>query len=612
MQRLIQMRDIMTLGMYKLLKQLVTLSCLWCIAAGAMPSSIWEQDYNALSDRSPDSLLYFLDETLRQQDYLNDLEAQIKIRLQKAKIQRDSGAYQQALIELGAADTIATKALRSDLQAEIILTRGTIRGEMGDVPDAIDDFHAARKLSQAQNNKDLELTALNALGVAYLYARNPERALEYLEQTLSLAQQIGNQERELVALGNIGSALADMNQIEASLKAHRQAYALTQELAAEQNLSSQSIYQLANICSRLFDLGRLDQAELECNQALEPAEAIGHVRILSGILMTLGKIKFQQGQEAQAMPLLERALELVGTSTPTISLPLIETLAKVYSNLDKSQQAANYWQQAIELQRSLEQRERTALTEELEIRYEVERRDRDIELLQLNAELREAELKSRDRQLFFAGGLLIASVLLMAALWRGYTDKRNLEAELLSRNSKLEDALNTIQKLASVDSLTGLLNRRAFHDIARQALEHKRRSDTQISLALGDVDKFKQINDTYGHAVGDEVLTEIALRLTNSLRGTDVVVRWGGEEFLCFFPTTDVQAAMALAEKLRLAVSAYPVSTAFGDFTVSITFGVAQVDDDVQDAIRRADKAMYLGKQTGGNACILEQAPPKE
>ena len=606
------MRNTMALSIRNPSKHFRVIALLACFAASMTASSNWQQDFNAIADRSPESLLHFLDETLRQQDYLNDLEAQIEIRLRKAKILRDSAAYEQALAELTAADIVAKKALRSDLQAEIILTRGTVKGEMGQVPDAIDDFHAARKLANAENNKDLELNILNALGVAYLYARNPERAIEYLEQTQSLAQQLGNKERELVALGNIGTALADMNETEASLKAHRQAYALTQELATEQDLNPQSVYQLANICSRLFDLNRLDQAELECNQALEPAEAMGHVRILSGILMTLGKIKFQQGQEAQAMPLLERALSLVGTSTPTISLPLIETLASVYSNLDKSKQAATYWKQAIELQRSLEQRERAALTEELEVRYEVERRDRDIELLQLNAQLREAELKNRDRQLFFAGGLLIASVLLMAALWRGYTDKRKLEAELLSRNSKLEDALNTIQKLASVDSLTGLLNRRAFHDIARQALEHKRRTDTPISLALGDVDKFKQINDNYGHAVGDEVLTEIASRLTNSLRGTDVVVRWGGEEFLCFFPTTDIKAAMALAEKLRLAVNAYPISTAFGEFNVSITFGLAQVDDDVQDAIRRADKALYDGKHMGGNVCRLEDAPTEK
>ena len=592
--------------MYKSLIRPLIICCIAFFGASTVALSQWEDDFNALVDRSPESLLHFLDETLRQQDYLENLEAQVQIRLEKSTILRNTGAYQQALSELNAAHTVAKKALRSDLQAQITLTRGTVKAEMGLTPDAIDDFHTARKLAQTANDQNLELAILNALGVAFLYARNPDRAIDYFEQTKTLAQQLDNKQREIVALGNIGTALADMNQIEASLKAHRQAYTLAQTFATEQNTTTQSTYQLANICSRLFDLNRLDQAGLECNQALERAEAIGHVRILSGILMTLGKIKFQQGKAAQATPLLERALDLVGTTTPTVSQPLIETLASVYANLDQPKKAATYWKQALELQQSLEQRERAALTEELEVRYEVERRDKDIELLQLNAQLREIELKNRDRQLFFAGGLLIASVLLMAALWRGYTDKRKLEAELISRNAKLEDALNTIQKLASVDSLTGLLNRRAFHDIARQALEHKRRSDTPISLALGDVDKFKQINDTYGHAVGDEVLAEIALRLTNSLRGSDVVVRWGGEEFLCFFPTTDIKAAMALAEKLRLAVNAYPISTAFGEFEVSITFGLAQVDNDIQDAIRRADKALYEGKHMGGNVTRLE------
>ena len=601
----------MTRSTRKLVKYLLTLSFLTCFAASAMTANNWRQDYRAITDRSPESLLHFLDETLRQQDYLDNLEDQINIRLEKAKIQRNAGSYDQALTELTATGGIAKKALRSDLQAEIILTQGTVKAEMGLAPDAIDDFHLARKLARAENNQDLELTALNALGVAYLYSGKPERAIEYFEQTQGLAKQLGNKRLEVVAAGNIGTALADMNQIEASLKAHRQAYALTQELAVERNLMPQSIYQLANICSRLYDLNRLEEAELECNQALEPAEAIGHVRILSGILMTLGKIKFQKDQKAQATSLLERALELVGTSTHTISLPLIETLADVYSNLGQSEHAARYWKQALDLERSLAQRERTALTEELEIRYEVERRDQDIKLLHLNAQLQETELKNRDRQLFFAGGLLIVSALLLAALWRGYTDKRTLEEALRSRNSKLEDALNTIQKLASVDSLTGLLNRRAFHDIARQALEHKRRTDSPISLALGDIDKFKQVNDSYGHAVGDEVLSEIASRLSNSLRGTDVVVRWGGEEFLCFFPATDLPAAMTLVEKLRLAVNAYPVSTAFGEFNVSITFGLAQVDEDIHDAIRRADKALYQGKCMGGNVCRLETPTPK-
>lgn len=596
----------MTLLSHTIVERSLILCCFICSVISSVALASWQHDFEVLTDRSPEALLHFLDETLRQQDYLDDLEAQVQIRLHQAKIMRDASRYEDAITALSSADVVARKALRSDLQAEVLLTRGTVKAETGELADAIDDFHAARKLAQAEKDQNLELSVLNALGVAYIYGRNPERAIEYLEQTKTLAQKLNNTQRELVALGNIGTALADMNKIEASLEAHRQAYALILEGSLGPNVSPPAIYQLANICSRLFDLNKLEQAELECNQALAPAEALGHIRILSGILMTLGKIKFEQGDEGKAIPLLQRALELVGTGTPTISLPVIEALANAYTASDRHAKASQYWGMAWKLQQEQEQRERTALTEELEVRYEVEQRDKNIELLQLNAKLREAELQNRDRQLFFVASLLGACLLLMAALWRGDTDKRKLEYQLVTRNAKLEDALNTIQKLASVDSLTGLLNRRAFNDIARQALEHKRRTDTPISIALGDVDDFKRINDSYGHAVGDDVLTEIALRLTNSLRGTDVVVRWGGEEFLCFFPTTDINAAMALAEKLRLAVSSYPVATAFGDFNVAITFGVAGVDDDIQDAIRRADKAMYDGKHAGGNVCTLE------
>ena len=595
----------MTRFQCKVVTSFLFLGCMYLCAVSLNAAADWQQSFNAASNRSPEALLHLLDEALKEPDYLDDLEAQVQIRLQKAQLMRDAGRYQEALSVLSAADAVAIKALRPDLQAEVILTRGTVKGELGQVADAIDDFHAARKLAQQENNQNLELNVLNALGVGYLYAHNPERAIEYLEQTKELAQALGNTMRERVALGNIGTALADMNQIEASLQAHRQAYALSQKDPQDTGSNAHSVYQLANICSRLFDLKRIDEAQLECRHALQGAEALGHVRILSGILMTLGKLQFEQGNMTEALAPLQRALDLVGTSTPTISLPLLETLATVHTQLNLPAQAASYWQQAYELHLGQDARERTALTEELEVRYEVERRNRDIELLQLNAQLQDTQIRSRDRQLFFAAGLLITCLLLMAALWRGYSEKRKLEAELIKRNTKLEDALNTIQKLASVDSLTGLLNRRAFNDIARQALEHKRRTDAPIAVALGDIDNFKHINDTYGHAMGDEVLTEIANRLSKSLRGTDVVARWGGEEFLCLFPATDIDAALALAEKLRLEVNTYPVSTAFGNFTISITFGVAAVDNDIQTAIRHADMALYEGKRAGGNVCSV-------
>jgi len=97
---------------------------------------------------------------------------------------------------------------------------------------------------------------------------------------------------------------------------------------------------------------------------------------------------------------------------------------------------------------------------------------------------------------------------------------------------------------------------------------------------------------------------EIATRLKDTLRTSDVVVRWGGEEFLCFFPDTDEAQALDIANKLRAAISAHDLTTSKGAFRVTITFGVAGVEFDVQDAIRRADVALYEGKNQGGNTVV--------
>jgi diguanylate cyclase (GGDEF)-like protein len=328
------------------------------------------------------------------------------------------------------------------------------------------------------------------------------------------------------------------------------------------------------------------------------------MRLISGLLMTQGELLLKLGQHEEALAALERAQSIAGDSTFTIDDALARALAKTHEAMGNHQTAAHFWQRAFEASTARIEADREALSEELAVRYEVAKRDKDIELLNVRNELQNLELESRSRQLFAVGGALLSALLIMSALWRGYQSKQTLESELKARNAKLEDALATIQKLASTDSLTGLLNRRAFHDIARQSLEYKRRTDKPISLTLGDVDGFKQINDQYGHATGDEILVEIATRLKDTLRTSDVVVRWGGEEFLCFFPDTDEAQALDIVNKLRAAISAHDLTTSKGAFRVTITFGVAGVEFDVQDAIRRADVALYEGKNQGGNTVV--------
>jgi diguanylate cyclase (GGDEF)-like protein len=163
-----------------------------------------------------------------------------------------------------------------------------------------------------------------------------------------------------------------------------------------------------------------------------------------------------------------------------------------------------------------------------------------------------------------------------------------------------------VRRMATVDGLSGLYNRAHFFDEANRRMEVARRYRRPIAALMLDVDNFKRINDTYGHAIGDEVIREVAARLRDSARDCDLLGRYGGEEFAILAPETGA-AATALAERLRAAVSAEPVLTEVGPVTVTISVGVAHTDDggcELSAVLASADEALYQAKRSGRNRVV--------
>ena len=161
-----------------------------------------------------------------------------------------------------------------------------------------------------------------------------------------------------------------------------------------------------------------------------------------------------------------------------------------------------------------------------------------------------------------------------------------------------------LEQRASEDFLTALLNRRAADDRLRQSLRLAARDNLPLCVAIMDVDRFKQINDQYGHAIGDQVLTTLSWHLRQILRGSDWAARWGGEEFLLVLFSEAKGGGIAL-ERVRkdLAKLTLEEDQAEVKFTVSIGFTAAYPDDQPQTCVERADKALYQAKQAGRN-CI--------
>lgn len=190
--------------------------------------------------------------------------------------------------------------------------------------------------------------------------------------------------------------------------------------------------------------------------------------------------------------------------------------------------------------------------------------------------------------------------------------KDRLELEVAARTEELKKANKVLQLMSRTDDLTGIPNRRDIMEKIRYETYRAQRNNRPFGLILGDIDKFKSFNDTYGHDCGDGVLRAVAQAMRAMLRKHDYIARWGGEEFLLVLPETDVEGAQIVADRVRAKVESTENLFAGKSLRVTITLGLAMFDPrlGVERSISLADKALYRGKEKGRNR--VEFWDPKE
>ncbi len=184
--------------------------------------------------------------------------------------------------------------------------------------------------------------------------------------------------------------------------------------------------------------------------------------------------------------------------------------------------------------------------------------------------------------------------------------KKELENLNTTLEKKVSEKTKELKFLALIDPMTKLYNRRYFSEISEHIFNVAKRNKSNISTIMIDIDHFKRVNDTYGHHFGDTVLIKLANILTNLTRKTDIVCRWGGEEFLIILESTSTDGAHHIAEKIRrevenLVLRYYDTTT----FKFTISLGISEVDFDhdmnIEVAINRADRTLYEAKNSGRN-----------
>lgn len=199
----------------------------------------------------------------------------------------------------------------------------------------------------------------------------------------------------------------------------------------------------------------------------------------------------------------------------------------------------------------------------------------------------------------------LAMCLLWLAFIGGYISK--LRVKLRSSHEALKEAFATIEQMASRDELTGVHNRRHMMETLRKEKQRIDRSGGVFSVALLDLDHFKQVNDRFGHNMGDRLLQVFAEHCQSHLRSTDSFGRWGGEEFIILLPHTHLEAAHHCVEKIReefhrLSVAGFPEG-----YQPSVSGGIAQYDTPAElvDLLERADQGLYRAKEAGRNRIVM-------
>ena len=172
-----------------------------------------------------------------------------------------------------------------------------------------------------------------------------------------------------------------------------------------------------------------------------------------------------------------------------------------------------------------------------------------------------------------------------------------------------------MEEMATTDGLTSLPNHRTFQSRFSEMLYRAERHQKAVSFVLMDIDKFKSINDTYGHPVGDAVLRRVSKVLAEQARKVDFVARYGGEEFAMVLEETDRDGAVLFCERVRQEVAAQLMSSEKGSFRVTISLGIATYPEDGNEKailIERADQALYMAKNCGRNRTIHYARMPKD
>jgi diguanylate cyclase (GGDEF)-like protein len=443
----------------------------------------------------------------------------------------------------------------------------------------------AYHLAQTINDPALERTVVNSL--ASLYYSNEQFALakQHYEKLVAYDLASGDDAALEVTYYNLGHVEASLQQFAEAGQLFKQSLALAEKLTDSSGIA----YANKALGVNAQAINDLAMAESYLEAALAQFLTLRDETQWAAVLRNLADVELAKGETQQA---INHYREVIPTLT---NLRFTSALIRTYRGLSEAYAVAGSYKQAFLMQRSyadllkleLEQQSQDSTVntrEKLDLDQYIANNEK-LEEAKVQREIQLAQSQNLVRMQYLALALGAAFLVLLAIMV--------LRSNYMARK---------MQTLATTDELTKLLNRRAILQTFEQEWQRATRYNNPLTCLIFDVDHFKSINDTFGHAKGDEVLKAIAAVLNSVMRKTDHLGRIGGEEFLLVAAETDIPQAQLLAERLRTLVSELVIAD-INDRKITISIGIAAIQNDMScnHTIQLADKALYHAKRTGRN-----------
>lgn len=494
-----------------------------------------------------------------------------------------------------------------DAPLEVRVTVAEIQGDVlnarAQYDKAIAAFLGSLRLQQDRPDAAEHRAYLQSrIAKVYINADNAGKALETARLGL---REPGVPARTTGSLQFLqGMALLRLDRPLEAISAFRHALA-TAEHGDLGGLEAEVRGNIADYYLRQHDYAR---AEREARLALAASQRVNNENLTLMARANLGFALFGQRRIAEGTPWIDGViadLHKAGASAD---------LEAMYDEKSRMQENAGLYKDALATVRRQQQLQQTSARAErdraiaaLQEEFDASQRTRQIDFLHRENAAKEAQLRSRRQAQLVTSFAAVLTVLAGAVVFVLYRRAKRSAARLQQLNTQLE--FHSMR-----DALTGLYNRRSFLDKmsareAHGATERRRTAGDSDCLVLMDIDHFKGINDRWGHGVGDAVLVEVARRLTLAVRDTDMVLRWGGEEFLVYAPGASPAHVKEVVKRVLDAVGSTPVDAQTCSVPVTLSAGVVALPagagpdtaPDWQRGLRLADWALYRGKANGRN-----------